>query len=59
MLCSLAATCCLMRGTSGDILEADEGQAIMLETVERVPQGRGRGGLRSRREGHADDSRRF
>src|SRR4029077_4013030 len=24
----------LMRGTSGDILEADEGQAIMLETVE-------------------------
>ena len=34
MLCSLAATCCLMRGTSGDILEADEGQAIVLETVE-------------------------
>ena len=34
MLCSLAAMCCLMRGTSGDILEADEGQAIMLETVE-------------------------
>ena len=32
--CSLAATCCLMRGSSGDILEADEGQAIMLETVE-------------------------
>src|SRR3954470_23782420 len=26
MLCSLAATCCLMRGTSGDILEADEGK---------------------------------
>ena len=26
--------CCLMRGTSGDILEADEGQAIVLETVE-------------------------
>ena len=34
MLCSLATMCCLMRGTSGDILEADEGQAIMLETVE-------------------------
>jgi len=34
MLCSLAATCCLMRGTSGDILEAGEGQAIVLETVE-------------------------
>ena len=34
MLCSLAATCCLMRGSSGDILEADEGQAIVLETVE-------------------------
>jgi 2-dehydropantoate 2-reductase len=34
MLCSLAAMCCLMRGTSGDILEAGEGQAIVLETVE-------------------------
>ncbi len=34
MLCSLASMCCLMRGTSGDILEAGEGQAIMLETVE-------------------------
>jgi 2-dehydropantoate 2-reductase len=34
MLCSLAATCCLMRGASGDILEADEGRAIVLETVE-------------------------
>ena len=34
MLCSLAATCCLMRGTAGDILEAGEGQAIVLETVE-------------------------
>ena len=34
MLCSLAAMCCLMRGTVGDILEAGEGQAIMLETVE-------------------------
>jgi 2-dehydropantoate 2-reductase len=34
MLCSLAATCCLMRGASGDILEAEEGMAIMLETVE-------------------------
>jgi 2-dehydropantoate 2-reductase len=34
MLCTLASTCCLMRGTSGDILEADEGRAIVLETVE-------------------------
>ena len=34
MLCSLASTCCLMRGTSGDILEAGEGKAIVLETVE-------------------------
>ena len=34
MLCSLAATCCLMRGSSGDILEADEGRAIVLETVD-------------------------
>jgi 2-dehydropantoate 2-reductase len=34
MLCTLASMCCLMRGTSGDILEADEGQAIVLETVE-------------------------
>ncbi len=34
MLCSLAATCCLMRGTVGDILEAAEGQAIVLEAVE-------------------------
>lgn len=34
MLCTLAAMCCLMRGTSGDILEADEGQTIVLETVD-------------------------
>jgi 2-dehydropantoate 2-reductase len=34
MLCSLASTNCLMRGSSGDILEADEGRAIVLETVE-------------------------
>jgi 2-dehydropantoate 2-reductase len=34
MLCSLAATNCLMRGSSGDILEADEGRAIVLETVD-------------------------
>jgi 2-dehydropantoate 2-reductase len=33
-LCTLAALCCLMRGTSGDILEAEEGQAIVLETLE-------------------------
>ncbi|MFO1079903.1 MAG: 2-dehydropantoate 2-reductase [Reyranellaceae bacterium] len=34
MLCTLAALCCLMRGSSGDILEADEGLAIVLETIE-------------------------
>ncbi|MFO1159914.1 MAG: ketopantoate reductase family protein [Reyranellaceae bacterium] len=34
MLCSLAAMCCLMRGASGDIVEAEEGAAIMHETVE-------------------------
>jgi 2-dehydropantoate 2-reductase len=34
MLCSLAAMCCLMRGTSGDIMEAEEGRTLMLETVE-------------------------
>ena len=34
MLCSLASTNCLMRGSSGDILEADEGRAIVLETVD-------------------------
>ena len=33
-MASLAATCCLMRGSSGDILEADEGRAIVLETVD-------------------------
>ncbi len=38
MLCSLATMCCLMRGTSGDILEAGEGQAIVLETVEECRQ---------------------
>jgi 2-dehydropantoate 2-reductase len=34
MLCSLASTNCLMRGSSGDILEAGEGRAIVMETVE-------------------------
>src|SRR5882757_720777 len=33
-LCTLAALCCLMRGTSGDILAAEEGQAVVLETLE-------------------------
>jgi 2-dehydropantoate 2-reductase len=33
MLASLAAMSCLMRGTVGDILEAGDGEAIMLETV--------------------------
>jgi 2-dehydropantoate 2-reductase len=36
MLCTLAATCCLMRGASGDILEAEDGRAIVLETVEEA-----------------------
>ena len=36
MLCTLAATCCLMRGASGDILEAEEGRAIVLETTEEA-----------------------
>lgn len=34
MLCTLAATCCLMRGASGDILEAEDGREIVLETVD-------------------------
>lgn len=34
MLCSLAATNCLMRGSSGDILEAEEGRAIVMEAVD-------------------------
>jgi 2-dehydropantoate 2-reductase len=38
MLGSLAATCCLMRGSSGDILEADEGRTIVLETVDECRQ---------------------
>ena len=33
MLASLAAMCCLMRGTAGDIMEASEGRAMMLETI--------------------------
>jgi 2-dehydropantoate 2-reductase len=36
MLCTLAATCCLMRGASGDILEAEDGKEIVLETVEEA-----------------------
>jgi 2-dehydropantoate 2-reductase len=34
MLTALAAMCCTLRGTSGDILAADEGKDLMLETVE-------------------------
>src|SRR5206468_11283783 len=33
-LCTLAALCCLMRGTSGDILAAEDGEAVGLETLE-------------------------
>ena len=34
MLTALAAMCCTLRGTSGDILATDEGKDLMLETVE-------------------------
>jgi len=34
MLTSLAAMCCTMRGTTADIMAADEGEALMGETVE-------------------------
>jgi len=34
MLTSLAAMCCTLRGTTGDIMAADEGEALMAETVE-------------------------
>jgi 2-dehydropantoate 2-reductase len=33
MLTSLAAMCCTLRGTTGDILSADDGTDLMLETV--------------------------
>ena len=33
-LCTLAALCCLLRGTSGDILASADGQAIVEETLE-------------------------
>jgi 2-dehydropantoate 2-reductase len=44
MLCSLAATNCLMRGSSGDILEADEGRAIVMETVDECQKVAGAAG---------------
>ncbi|SKA06810.1 2-dehydropantoate 2-reductase [Enhydrobacter aerosaccus] len=34
MLTSLASMCCTLRGTTGDILSADDGEALMLETVD-------------------------
>lgn len=34
MLTSLATMCCTLRGTTGDILAADEGKDLMIETVE-------------------------
>jgi 2-dehydropantoate 2-reductase len=34
MLTSLAAMCCTVRGTTGDIMAADEGAALMSETVD-------------------------
>jgi 2-dehydropantoate 2-reductase len=34
MLTSLAAMCCTLRGAAGDIMAADEGAALMAETVD-------------------------
>jgi 2-dehydropantoate 2-reductase len=34
MLTSLAAMCCTLRGTTGDIMAAEEGEALMHETVD-------------------------
>jgi 2-dehydropantoate 2-reductase len=34
MLTALAAMCCMLRGTTGDIMAADEGEALMGETVD-------------------------
>ena len=34
MLATIAPMCCAMRGNVGDIVEADDGAAIMLETLE-------------------------
>ncbi len=47
-LCTLAALCCLMRGTSGDILAAEEGQAIVLETLEECRKVAAAGGYDAR-----------
>lgn len=33
MLCSAAATCCLMRGTVGEIMHTADGQALMRQTM--------------------------
>ncbi len=32
-LCAFAAMCCLLRGTSGDMMEASEGEAILTEAA--------------------------
>jgi 2-dehydropantoate 2-reductase len=34
MLTSLAAMCCTLRGNTGDMMSADEGEALMSETVD-------------------------
>jgi 2-dehydropantoate 2-reductase len=34
MLASLASMCCALRGNGGDILEAEDGAALMLETLD-------------------------
>jgi len=39
MLTSLAAMCCTLRGTTGDIMAADEGPALMGETVDECRGG--------------------
>ena len=33
MLCTFAAMCCLLRGTSGDMMEATEGETILTEAA--------------------------
>jgi 2-dehydropantoate 2-reductase len=38
MLTAIGAMCCAMRGTSGDIMEAEDGAALMLETIEECRQ---------------------
>jgi 2-dehydropantoate 2-reductase len=48
MLASLAATNCLMRGAIGDLLEADDGQAIALRAVAECDAAAAHAGYASR-----------